>query len=123
MSLEKFCERDSITIKRLTTTRGSAGGKVPIYTEAARGSLPTSPNCWLTELTEGAQMRELGVRSERSVWKILSTSNPSITVADRVEFEDADGNSHTTRVVNPSTNMAGLSRVYRTIVEEVGNEA
>jgi hypothetical protein len=123
MSLAAFCERDSITIKRLSTTRGTAGGKSQLFTTAARGSLPTSSNCWLTELTEGAQMRELGVRSERSVWKILTTSDPKITVADHVEFDDADGVSHEARVTNPSMNVAGLGRVYRTIVEEVGNEA
>lgn len=123
MSLAAFCDRDTITIKRLTTSRGTAGSPSRTYTTAARGSLPsTGIKCWLVELTTGEENREFGVRSDRQVWKILATSDPKITVADQVEFTDQDGNSFVARVINPSMNVAGLSRVYRAIVEEVGNE-
>jgi len=121
MSLAKLTSRDSVTINRLSTTRGTAGGQLRTYSEGNRGELPSSWTCRIQPIG-GEEKREFGIRAERLAWKLLGTSNPTITVLDQVSFTDADEIDRTTRVIEPSRNLDGQGRLYRAIVEEVGNE-
>ena len=122
MSLAALCARDTVVIKRQVTTTGSAGGRASTYTAAARGSLPTSATGRLQPLSAD-ERREFGIRGERKAWWFFSTSNPLLTVRDQVQFTDADGEAVSARIINPSLNEDGQSRLYETTLEQVSNES
>ena len=117
MSLAGLCSRDTITIKRLAVTQGTAGGQVRAPTTAARGSLPTSANCRIQPLSF-EERREFGIKGSHKAFELFFTSDPSLTIADQVEFTDADGSSVVSRVANPSLNEDSQSRLWSAIVEE-----
>ncbi len=121
MSIQSQTSRDLVAIERLAVTQSSTGGQVRTYSAANRGSRPTSVRCRLQAL--GAEERiQLGVRSEQILWKLLFSSDPQITVEDRLLFTDSDGQSHTARVLEPSRNLDMQNRLYRAVVEKIGNE-
>lgn len=122
MSLAALCSRDTISITRLVTTQGTAGGQVRTFTAAARGSLATQATGRLQPLS-AEERREFGVRGVAKTWKFHTTSNPSLTVRDQAEFTDADGEDIEARVIRESRNLDGQGRLWTAILEQVSNES
>lgn len=121
MSIQSRTSRDQVTIERLGVTQSTTGGQVRAYNAANRGSRPATARCRIQPLSNKERVA-FGVKGTRAAWKLLFHSNPEITVEDRVTFVDADGQTHTASVIEPSRNLDGQSRLYRSIAEEVDNE-
>jgi hypothetical protein len=118
MSLESLTSRDEITLKRLSTTRGTAGGQARTYMTAARGILPTTWTCRRQPLTDD-ERREYGIRGDRKSFKYLGTTDPSVTVQDAVAY----GSETDERVISPSRDLDQQGRIWMVITERVSNEA
>jgi hypothetical protein len=121
MSLISLTVRDTITIERLSASQSSTGGQIRAFSTANRAGLPVSLPCRIQPLSSKEQI-EFGIRGERTAWKILFSSNPTLTICDRVRFADSDGIARMAAVREPSRNLDGQSRLYRAIVEEIENE-
>jgi hypothetical protein len=111
----------TLTIHRLVVTQNNTGGQVRTYTAAARGELPTSVSGRAVRLNQKEKL-EYGVRGEMTGWKLMTETDPSITVQDRVTFDYVDGDSRTVRILNGSQARSADARFYRTIGEEVTQE-
>lgn len=121
MSLDALCSRDAITITRLTTTQGTAGGQVRTFTTAARGSLATTSTGRLQPLSI-EERREYGVRGNRKSWKYHTTTDPFLTEQDQAAFTDFDGEAIEARVIRGSRNLDGQDRLWTAFLEQVSNE-
>jgi hypothetical protein len=121
MSLEDLTSRDSVTIKRLVVTQGSAGGQVRTFTTAARGSLVTSWTCRTQPMTAEERL-EYGVKGARKSWKHLGTSDPSSGVQDVFVFTDEDDVSRNAGVISPSRNLDGQDRLWMVVTEELSTQ-
>jgi hypothetical protein len=113
-----MCDRDTITIKRLVISQGTAGGQIRSNTIAARGSLPTTNvKCRIQPLLP-QEMREYEVKGEHLAWRLLFSSDPGLTVQDRCMWTEPDGTSIAARVTQRSRNADHQSRIWSAIVEE-----
>ncbi len=117
MSIEELCDRDTITIKRIVVTQGTAGGQIRTNTTAARGDLPTSINCRIQPLLP-EEMRQYEVKGEHLAWRLIFSSDPSLTVQDRCMWTEPDGTAIRARVTQRSRNADHQSRVWSAVVEE-----
>lgn len=127
MSLVSLTSRDSCTVKRFPSGTQDGEGFVSKdpsnATTAARGTLPTGPSCRIQPLDAKEQI-QFGLRGNRRAWKLLFSTNPTITLQDMVEFTDPEDSSNTVQAtpVEPSRNLDNQGRLYRAIVEQHGGE-
>lgn len=121
MSLISHTSRDAVTIERLSTSQSATGGQVRSYGVQNRGALPTELRCRIQPVSTEERVA-FGIRGTRAAWKLLFSSDPAIASSDRVTFLDADRVARIASVVQSSLNLDGQSRLYRAVVEEVGNE-
>ena len=100
-----FLNRDAVTVKSLTQSRGAGGFMIRSATTAARGTNPTSITCRMMEI-DVEEAAKYGLHGAERHFKLLASSNPSLTVQDYVTWTDPDGVTHTDmRVVVPSRNV------------------
>ncbi len=80
-------ETHTLTIKRLKVTQDtSVGGQIRTHTTSERGALPKTVKGRPIRMTDKEKL-DHGVRGERQGWKLLTLTNPKITLEDRVEFD------------------------------------
>lgn len=119
MSLTAGCARDSITVGRLVTSTGLAGGSSRSFTSGiGRGSLGTSYDCRIQEISADTRA-EYGIKGNRRAWKLLFVSNPSLTEEDHVFFTNNDGDDFEARIIKPSRDIDNQGRIWAAVVEHV----
>jgi hypothetical protein len=121
MSISSRTARDMVTIERASSTQSDTGGQVRTFGIIQRGSLPTSMSCRIVPL-RAEEHAEFGLRGARSAWKLLFSTDPSLTVADRVRFAESSGVERIAVVVEPSLDLDRQGRLFRAVVEESENE-
>ena len=122
MSLTSLTARDTVTIERLSAAQSTMGGQIRSFSTQNRAPLPASMPCRIQPLSSQERLA-FGVRGARTAWKLLFSTDPTLTLRDRVRFVDPDnGARERATVVDPSRNLDGQSRLYRAVVEEVENE-
>lgn len=112
-----------VTIKRLSTTRGTSGGQSRSFTTAARSSagLPTKWDC-RAMLMSNKDRVDYGVRAETQAWKFLGEDDPQITVQDQLEFDFVDGQSEVVKVLVGSHARSHNEKFYRVFGEDDSTE-
>jgi len=124
MSIDSLTQQTSFSIKRKTTTQGSAGGKgTPTYTTAQR----TTDGVPESIMGRGSTMRAkenaaFGVRSDRLVWKLLFATDPVVDTRDVFEFTDNNSTTRQIRCLHRSEDLDMQGKLFRVHCEEVGNE-
>lgn len=116
----------TFTIKRLVTPVGqdSTGGQIRNYTAAARGALPKTVTGRAVRLRDSEKL-DHGVRGEKKGWKLLTLTNPQITLEDRVEFDYTPGEGVIVKVTAESHGRLGTTtgpHHYTTAGEEDSTE-
>lgn len=114
-----------LTLKRLVTTNGepaqtSTGGYARSFTTAARGALPTSIAARAVVMNEKEKL-ENGVRGERTGWKFLTATDPSLGLTDQVVFDYLTGDTRTVKITKSTRgriNGDGKVHHYTTFGEE-----
>lgn len=110
------------TAKRLVEDQQDAvGGPVQNYTTAARGSLPKKFNGRAVRLSAKEKI-DHGVRGQNEGWKILSSTDPQITLLDQITFEYVPDESHTLKVLIGSRARRVDGGLYKIICEEDSTE-
>ena len=106
----------TITIKRLDTgSQDAFGGVSRAYTTAARGTLDTSRECRAIVMTAKEKL-DHGIRSDCTGWKFLvPTTDPSITINDRIEFDYVNGDSRTVKITVPSRARSADAAFWKVI--------
>lgn len=121
MSLKSRTARNTITIERLSSTPNDTGGQTRTWSTAARGSLPSSIACRIVPLRSDERIA-YGVRGSKQVWKFLFSSDPQITVVDRIRFNDPSGVEHIATILETSLDIDFQGRLYRAVGSDSENE-
>src|SRR5689334_15619751 len=94
--------KDSVTIKREETSRGTGGDCEKTWTIGARGSPGiTNPRCRI-QSDKPEEAIGLGVRADRRLWRIYFDEDPFIDTRDRVYIPEADHSEFECIVIEPS---------------------
>ncbi len=121
MSIQSWCERDTVAILRETVADDGSEYATKTWTTGARGSsLPTSVSCRAQDvLPEEATM--LGVTSANRAYKLYFSDDPYIDSQDHVVVTDTGGVERECFVLHPSFSFDGAqARLWKAIVVEYG---
>jgi hypothetical protein len=116
----------TFTIKRLVLPmpQDATGGQIRTYTAAARGTLPKTVTGRAVRLKDSEKI-DHGVRGEKVGWKLLTQTNPEITLEDRVEFDYVPGQPVAVKVTAESHARLGTTSTpnhYTTAGEDDSTE-
>jgi len=121
MVIAALLSRDTVTIKRKSTTQGSDGGIVPTVNTANRGALPTSVRCRAQEMSSDEQI-EFGISGNDVGWKFLFATDPQIDERDQLVFADSQSVSRTVNVLGKQRNADNQGIMFQVNGEEVSTE-
>ena len=117
MSILSLCSRFDAVLKTQVSSKDEAGGATFTWTAAARGSDPTSIDCDMQTMT-AEEKSELGITESKIAWAMYTATDPKLRTKDLVEWTDNSSIARTCQVINPSFDMAGRNRIWKTVVVE-----
>ena len=117
MSILSLCDRFEATLKTQVSVKDEAGGATFTWTTAARGSDPTSIDCDMQTMT-AEEKSELGITESKTTWAMYTATDPALRTKDLVEWTDNSSIARVCQVINPSFDMAGRNRIWKTVIVE-----
>lgn len=117
MSILSLCSNFEATLKTQVSTKTVSGGASFDWTTAARGDDPTSIDCDMQTMTS-EEKSELGITESKTVWAMYTATDPKLRTKDLVEWTDNSSISRSCQVINPSFDMAGRNRIWKTVLVE-----
>lgn len=117
MSIISLCDGFEATLKTQVSSKDDSGGVTYTWTTAARGDNPTEIDCDMQTMT-AEEKSELGITESSIVWAMYTATDPKLQTKDLVIWTDNSSISRTCRVLNPSFDMAGRNRIWKTVVVE-----
>lgn len=120
MSIHSLCDRFTATLKRQISTENDDGTTTQkwVVSERVACNLPESVRCDMQTLTASDRI-EFGIKDDDLYWCMYTASNPFLDGKDVVEWTDTGGIARTCRVFQPSFDMAGRGRIWKTVVREL----
>jgi len=117
MSINSLCDRFDATLKTQVSSKTASGGASFTWTTDARGGDPTSVRCDMQTMT-AEEKSELGITESKTVWAMYTATDPKLRTKDLVEWTDNSSIERSCQVLNPSYDMAGRNRIWKTVLVE-----